>query len=240
MVYDTRLSIDEPNVWFSSLNALETKSINLESDTKLINFPHEAHYKLQEALVEAGLFEDEAAAMIKTWEHSYFNSKGCKVFWICPKKFVDELLPINIQPQPKHINRVFVGRSEIVTPVEEEKILNLSLIDFSSSYKDHKFYNAYRELRNIKAAQITDINEISTINGFSLYPNPANGTLKLASQEVIQTINIYDLLGKNVFNQKDVNLNQISFSIDFLTAGTYMIEIQTANNLFTRKFLAQQ
>jgi len=47
------------------------------------------------------------------------------------------------------------------------------------------------------------------------------------------------LQGKKVFSQQDVNLDQISFSLDFLTAGAYMIEIQTANNLFTRKFLAQ-
>jgi len=240
MVYDTRHSIDEPNVWFSSLDALETKSVSLDNDAKFINSPQEAHQKLQEALVEAGLFEDEAAAMIKTWDHSYFKSNGCKVFWICPENFVDELLPINIQPQPAHINRVFVGRSEIVTPAEEEEILSLNKTDFNNRYKDHKFGYAYRELRDIKEAQITNINEISAVGGFTLYPNPTNGTLKLASQEVIQSINIHNLQGKKVFSQQNVNQHQISFSIEFLAAGTYMIEIQTANNLFTQKFLAQQ
>jgi len=186
------------------LDALETKSVRLDNDAKFINSPQEAHQKLQEALVEAGLFQDEAAAMIKTWEHSYFNSNGYKVFWICPKNFVDELLPINIEPQPKQINRVFVGRSEIVTPAEEEEILSLNPDDFNNRYQDHKFYHAYTELRDIKEAQITNIDEISIVEGFTLYPNPTNGTLKLASQEVIQTINIHNLQGKKVFSQQKI------------------------------------
>jgi len=239
MVYDTRYSIDEPNVWFSSLDGLETRLISLKNDAKFINSPKEAHQKLQEALVKAGLFKDEAAAMIKTWEHSYFKSHGCKVFWICPKKFVDELLPINIKPKPKHLNRVFVGRSEIVTPAEEQEILSLNWPDFSSRYRDHKFYEAYSELRRHKVAPVNNIDEISAITEFTLYPNPTTGVLNLASQEMMQGINIRNLQGKRVFNQQDVNLNQISFSLDFLTSGVYMIEIQTENNLFIRKFLAQ-
>ncbi|MEJ0000050.1 MAG: hypothetical protein WDO13_13295 [Verrucomicrobiota bacterium] len=37
------------------------------------------------ALVDAGLFDDEATAMLNTWELSYFKSPGLRFFYIVPR-----------------------------------------------------------------------------------------------------------------------------------------------------------
>lgn len=71
--------------------------------------------ELQKALAAHGLFEKEAAAMVKTWRDSWFE-EGMRVFYIVPRKATDAILPITINPLPDQLARVFVGRGEIITP----------------------------------------------------------------------------------------------------------------------------
>lgn len=73
---------------------------------------------LEKALVAEGLYEKEAAAMVKTWRDSWFE-EGLRVFYIVPRKTTDAVLPITIKPEPTELVRVLVGRVEIVTPEME-------------------------------------------------------------------------------------------------------------------------
>lgn len=71
--------------------------------------------ELQGALIAGGLFPDEANAMIETWGDSWFE-EGARLIYILPRAAVDAILPLTIDPRPEKIERVFVGRIEIVTP----------------------------------------------------------------------------------------------------------------------------
>ncbi|MGB8355620.1 MAG: hypothetical protein WCD79_17105, partial [Chthoniobacteraceae bacterium] len=73
--------------------------------------------EMREALVNQGLFADEADALLKTWEVSYFKSPGLRLFYLCPRADVDKILPLEIST-PAHLTRVMVGRIEIVTPAQ--------------------------------------------------------------------------------------------------------------------------
>ena len=74
-------------------------------------------------LVGAGLHRAEADAMMQTWWNSYFEQAGLRVFWIVPEKFTEQILPLKVTPAPAKSVRVLVGRSEILTPAFEERIL---------------------------------------------------------------------------------------------------------------------
>jgi hypothetical protein len=78
--------------------------------------------EFEKTLVAQGLYEKEAAAMVKTWRDSWFE-EGLRVFYILPRGATDAILPITINPQPSELARVFVGRAEIITPEMERKIL---------------------------------------------------------------------------------------------------------------------
>lgn len=67
-------------------------------------------------LTNAGLYPDEARAMVATWSRSWFQSDGSRVIYLLPRQQVDEVLPLNLQPQPKEVLRVLVGRHEYITP----------------------------------------------------------------------------------------------------------------------------
>jgi hypothetical protein len=78
--------------------------------------------EFEKTLVGQGLYEKEAAAMVKTWRDSWFE-EGLRVFYILPRRATDAILPITINPRPSELARVFVGRAEIITPEMEREIL---------------------------------------------------------------------------------------------------------------------
>lgn len=77
---------------------------------------------VREVLVDRGLREDEALAMVRTWSRSWFTSEGMRALWIVPGKQVEALLPLSIQPKPDALVRVLVGRMEMITPEDEREV----------------------------------------------------------------------------------------------------------------------
>lgn len=81
---------------------------------------------LRGMLIERGLYEREAAAMVETWRDSWFE-EGARIFYLLPQATVNGILPIDIDPQPANITRVFVGRMEVVTPEMESDVTSAIL-----------------------------------------------------------------------------------------------------------------
>jgi hypothetical protein len=69
---------------------------------------------LETALVAQGLFPKEAEAMVQTWRDSWFE-EGSRLIYIVPASTVNAMLPLQVDPAPSQIARVFVGRIELVT-----------------------------------------------------------------------------------------------------------------------------
>jgi hypothetical protein len=67
---------------------------------------------MKQSLVSAGLFDDEAAAMLETWSESYFRTPGLRVFYLVPREWTDYFLPLDISV-PNVITRVIVGRIDL-------------------------------------------------------------------------------------------------------------------------------
>jgi hypothetical protein len=76
---------------------------------------------LEGILVAQGLFQDEARAMVETWRNSWFE-EGSRLLFIVPPAFVNEVLPLSINPAPAQTVRVFVCRLELVTPATEKAV----------------------------------------------------------------------------------------------------------------------
>ena len=128
--------------------------------------------KFEQALVDAGLFLDEAKALFKTWQNSYFNVEtGLKVFWIVPRIQVDSILPLTINPLPQHLERVIVGRTEILTPQFENELIHAQQVDSLQKYKSDKYYFAYLDyLKNPSTTSLFSNSFMTSFprNGFSI------------------------------------------------------------------------
>lgn len=70
---------------------------------------------MKRALVDAGLFEPEADAMLETWKHSYFQNPGLRLFYLVPDEWLGYFLPLNVSV-PHQLTRVIVGRIDLLRP----------------------------------------------------------------------------------------------------------------------------
>jgi hypothetical protein len=76
---------------------------------------------LVDLLTDAGLYANEARAMVETWRDSWFE-EGMRLLYIVPRQKVDDVLPIEITPGPRALTRVFVGRVELLSPAMRQTI----------------------------------------------------------------------------------------------------------------------
>jgi len=88
-------------------------SITLNRPSLDSSFPQLQH-DLENALTNQGLFRKEAQAMVATWQDSWFE-EGSRVIYLVPRRAVDSILPLQVDPSPSYTTRVFVGRMELIT-----------------------------------------------------------------------------------------------------------------------------
>jgi hypothetical protein len=106
-------------------------------------------------LVLAGLNLDEARALRNTWYTGYFIESGLKAFWILPRAQVDRILPLSITPAPEDIQRVIVGRSEILTPDFEAELRRARYADTLSAFAKDKYWLAYQEFLSSEGSALS-------------------------------------------------------------------------------------
>ncbi|MBI1842102.1 MAG: hypothetical protein HYR88_14785 [Verrucomicrobia bacterium] len=115
---------------FQQIEALspgETKTFSLSPGAKpesLGGLRDQVKQSLRTALVQAGLYEREAAAMVKTWDDSWLNEPGVRVLYTLSRDWTDRTLPLQLSPAPRGIARVMVGRAEVITPGMELSLLH--------------------------------------------------------------------------------------------------------------------
>lgn len=69
------------------------------------------------------------------------------------------------------------------------------------------------------------------IDGLSVYPNPATTVVNVSvDNENIDNIVIFDITGKQVFTQNELNNNMISINTVSFERGVYLMQITTENN----------
>jgi len=76
----------------------------------------------------------------------------------------------------------------------------------------------------------------NTIEGFSYYPNPATNVLNLSSQENIERVSIFNILGQKVVDL-DVNATSTQLNVDHLTTGTYIMKVSVEGQTGTYKII---
>ncbi len=88
----------------------------------------------------------------------------------------------------------------------------------------------------------TGINVIEQSVRFSLYPNPAKGFVKIQMTETnpIQSIEVYDLTGKQVMLVNDLDSTETTLNTTALSNGLYYIQLQSANTMGIQKLIIEQ
>lgn len=79
-----------------------------------------------------------------------------------------------------------------------------------------------------------NVSEFATHLIASLYPNPTNSTLNIQSNETVQLVSIYNLMGELVQIE-----TRNSFSIEHLPTGVYMVHVTTQNGTSVLRIVKQ-
>jgi hypothetical protein len=123
------LSVREGQGHFTELNNLspeENRNVPLHSEHSAVSsaeLVNQLGYAVKQALVDEGLYVQEANAMVETWKNSWFSESGVRVLYTIPSTWTDRVLPLRVEPSPKQIARAFVGRAEVITPALEWELL---------------------------------------------------------------------------------------------------------------------
>jgi hypothetical protein len=80
--------------------------------------------EMHAALVDAGLYEKEATAMLSTWDRAYFQSAGMRLFFVVPRAWTDHVLPLSLST-PAQIERVMMARVELITAEQHELLAQI-------------------------------------------------------------------------------------------------------------------
>jgi hypothetical protein len=104
---------------------------SMEGARPLDRFIDEVADDLRLRLVESGLFDREARAMVNTWRTSYFQTEGVRALFVLPRAWTDAFIPLEIAPKPREVVRVMVGRIELLTP-ERERLADRAVRDLAS------------------------------------------------------------------------------------------------------------
>lgn len=110
------LNIDNGSIGLRALGRIDGQKVHSSNMDLAPTSVEDAMKKVATALVNAGLYEKEAVAMVRTWRKSYFETDGFRILYIVPRDFTDRILPLTINPVPKDLVRVLVGRYDILTP----------------------------------------------------------------------------------------------------------------------------
>lgn len=136
--------------WQGGLGPREEKTVAKPKDAAGQPNPNAAMEDLHGAMVKAGLYSMEARALLNTWYNGYFIESGLKAFWIMPRKQVDRLLPLEVVPIPAGLERVIIGRSEILTPEFEASLIAEG--GALASHAKDKYHLAYLDFLAKRAA----------------------------------------------------------------------------------------
>jgi hypothetical protein len=166
--------------WGKGIRATMPSTLNADgfSATNMLRLKNE----MRRALIAEGLFTDEADALLKTWEVSYFKNPGLRFFYLCPREDIDGALPLEISV-PDKTTRVMIGRIEIVTPEQRALLRKIAAgpapnLTTQEAVQKSEIYADYLKLGRFRNALILDeqkrrptlaLNDFISKNGLEAY-----------------------------------------------------------------------
>ncbi|HET6249983.1 MAG TPA: hypothetical protein VFE47_19995 [Tepidisphaeraceae bacterium] len=155
---------------------------------------------MHKALTAAGLYDDEATAMLETWKHAYFQSPGLRLFYLVPRVWTDAVLPLKLS-RPAQITRVMMGRLELISPEQRALLKKLSTIALSDpkwmftipqSASSQKFFEGRSDFGDLGVAIPADYQTYLDLGRFRNALIVAEQKAR-PTQELQSFINVYGL-----------------------------------------------
>ncbi|MBL4649569.1 MAG: T9SS type A sorting domain-containing protein [Aureispira sp.] len=101
--------------------------------------------------------------------------------------------------------------------------------------------NSDTTTQSIVITTVTDLDKLKNIEkNISIYPNPTKNYITIDYDQSIEEVSIINLLGKEVFSQKNMNSGKNVIHLDTYTRGVYYIQLKLNSSLSISKKLVLQ
>jgi hypothetical protein len=74
---------------------------------------------------------------------------------------------------------------------------------------------------------------------YQVFPNPFTNNIQIISSDQMTELSVYDMVGKRIWQKKDINSNADSVDLSALNVGVYLLKIKTQNGMITHKLVKQ-
>lgn len=77
----------------------------------------------------------------------------------------------------------------------------------------------------------------NTLNVVSIFPNPSNGVVTLNAIEANSSVEVYNIIGENVFTKSVLVKGSNTLDLSNLAAGSYIVKVKTGNEVATKRIV---
>jgi len=116
------IRVQNGKVFFKQSGSLSPQAVVGLKESTMASSAEKLGEAVEHLLIQQGLYEKEARAMVKTWSTDWFGDNGTRVLYLIPQTQTADVLPLSIEPKPDQLVRVLVGRHDILTPEREKEI----------------------------------------------------------------------------------------------------------------------
>lgn len=102
--------------------------------------------------------------------------------------------------------------------------------------RSYDAFKLYLDSINVRIDDPVGINELNAAVAIDLYPNPAKSNVTIKAKD-LQSATVFSLDGQVVMEQSLKTTNVLS--VESLPAGTYLVEVQTANGVGRERLVKQ-
>ncbi|TCK68845.1 putative secreted protein (Por secretion system target) [Winogradskyella wandonensis] len=95
----------------------------------------------------------------------------------------------------------------------------------------------YQVIFRNSALSVEDFNNLE--NSIHISPNPTEDYVTINASVSMNKVEVYDLSGRKVIIQNNLNRRETSFSIGHLAESVYIVQIHTSGRLITKKIIKQ-
>ncbi|MFV0502305.1 MAG: T9SS type A sorting domain-containing protein [Bacteroidales bacterium] len=104
-------------------------------------------------------------------------------------------------------------------------------------YNEELLYSNYLNGAEDCITPLVGIENISlNDNSITLYPNPTNSEVNISSENIINSIEIFNSLGQRIYQEK-INSNEKVIDISSFTNGVYILGVNTEKGVIRKKII---
>ena len=122
-------------------------------------------------------------------------------------------------------------------------LLNIAMGGTLGGQIPANFSDAIMEIDYVRVYQQSplNLNNIGQITKASISPNPAQDMVKISlnSDELIKNIQLFDVTGKLILDQNNIDKNSTNLYVSDLNSGLYIVSIKTNKTMITKRLVVQ-